>query len=99
MTKLLESTGPDGKKGLIFFCPGCQMYHHVTVERGDSYSGPVWTWNGDLEKPTVNPSLLINYLGTNKRCHLFVRDGRIQYLNDCNHALKGQTIDMEDAEA
>jgi hypothetical protein len=27
-------------------------------------------------------------------CHSFVRDGKIQYLNDCTHALKGQTIDL-----
>jgi hypothetical protein len=28
-------------------------------------------------------------------CHTFVTDGRIQYLNDCTHALAGQTIDMQ----
>lgn len=28
------------------------------------------------------------------RCHLYVTDGRIQFLNDCSHALAGQTVDM-----
>lgn len=25
-------------------------------------------------------------------CHSFVKDGRIQFLNDCTHALAGQTV-------
>ena len=27
-------------------------------------------------------------------CHSFVTDGRIQFLNDCTHALAGQTVDL-----
>lgn len=27
-------------------------------------------------------------------CHSFVRDGRIQFLSDCTHALAGQTVDL-----
>jgi hypothetical protein len=30
------------------------------------------------------------------RCHSFVRDGRIQFLNDSTHALAGQTVDVPD---
>ena len=30
------------------------------------------------------------------RCHSFVRNGKIQYLNDCTHALAGKTVDMEE---
>jgi hypothetical protein len=26
-------------------------------------------------------------------CHSFVRDGQIQFLGDCTHALKGQTVE------
>lgn len=29
-------------------------------------------------------------------CHSFVRDGKIQFLNDCTHELAGQTIELED---
>lgn len=28
------------------------------------------------------------------RCHLFIRNGRIEYCHDCSHGLAGQTIDM-----
>lgn len=31
-----------------------------------------------------------------KRCHSFVRDGRIQFLGDCSHALANQTVDLPD---
>lgn len=27
-------------------------------------------------------------------CHYFIRGGKIQYLNDCTHSLKGKTVDM-----
>lgn len=29
-------------------------------------------------------------------CHSFVTDGCIQFLNDCTHALAGQTVDLPD---
>lgn len=30
------------------------------------------------------------------RCHSFVRAGRIQFLDDCSHALAGQTMDLQE---
>lgn len=29
-----------------------------------------------------------------RRCHSFITDGRIQFLDDCTHALRGQTVDL-----
>lgn len=34
-----------------------------------------------------------------KVCHSFVTDGRIQYLSDCTHSLKNQTVDLPDWES
>jgi hypothetical protein len=31
-------------------------------------------------------------------CHSFVRDGRIEFLSDCTHALAGQTVDLPEVE-
>lgn len=28
------------------------------------------------------------------RCHSFITDGKIQFLNDCNHELAGKTVDL-----
>jgi hypothetical protein len=33
-----------------------------------------------------------------KVCHSFVRDGRIEFLSDCTHALAGQTVDLPEVE-
>jgi hypothetical protein len=30
------------------------------------------------------------------RCHSFVKDGKIRFLEDCSHALAGQTVDLPD---
>lgn len=49
-------TTEDG--GIMWFCPGCRCGHRVWV-REPSPSGSRWTWNGDMEKPTVSPSILI----------------------------------------
>jgi hypothetical protein len=53
----------------------------------------VWTFNGDLERPTFEPSLLCDQHDPAHRCHLFLRQGRIEYLSDCHHALAGQTVE------
>jgi hypothetical protein len=32
-------------------------------------------------------------------CHLFLTDGRLQYLGDCTHALAGQTVPLPELPA
>lgn len=83
--------GNDGGKMYGFQCPGCKYGHHVTTPR--------WTWNGSLEAPTFTPSILVNGNTPSARCHSFVKDGKIQFLNDCFHELKGQTVDLPDWES
>lgn len=55
LSKLLLDAG---NRQLYFHCPGCGYNHSVIVE---GYSGPatVWGWNGDAEKPTFTPSILV----------------------------------------
>lgn len=98
---------------LLFFCPGCNEAHQVTVGDGP---GPRWGFNGDYDRPTFTPSVLVRgyaverdgdgkWTGQWKRdaagnpvpsvCHSFVRDGQIQFLGDCTHALAGQTVPLE----
>ena len=80
---------------LFFECPGCDMPHSIRHGVG---GGPRWGWNGNVDAPTFTPSILVRYhWGTERKeviCHSFVTDGRIQFLNDCTHALAGQTIDI-----
>jgi hypothetical protein len=55
-----------------------------------------WAFNGDRAAPTFKPSMLVRYGRDLKRvCHSFVTAGEIQFLNDCTHELKGQTVKLE----
>lgn len=46
--------GEDG--ALMFWCPGCDGAHVVHVGVG---SGPRWGYNGNPDKPTFTPSILV----------------------------------------
>ena len=109
----LSSKLRSGEGGKIFFrCPGCGEAHGITVGDGP---GPRWGYNGNPERPTFTPSILVrgskvvrdadgNWTGEWEHdehgnhvkfvCHSFVKDGRIQFLGDCTHALAGQTVDL-----
>lgn len=56
-------------------------------------------WNIQKWNPlTISPSVLVT-LSTRhgqivERCHLFIRDGNLQFLSDCTHHLRGQTVPM-----
>jgi hypothetical protein len=90
---------------LTFRCPGCDDVHSVWVGEGP---GIRWGYNGNAEKPTFTPSVLVTYPAnpeaderfkewrTERRCHSFITDGRIQFLADCTHSLAGQTVDLPD---
>lgn len=81
----------------MFYCPGCKHSHPYHV--GDlSVHWPGrkgWTFNGDVNKPTFTPSLMCNQ-GRPSQCHLYLTDGKIHYLGDCHHDLKGKVVEMEE---
>ena len=84
----------NDKGCFLFFCPGCRCGHHFRV--------PPWTFNGDMEKPTIVGSVLVYPHKSHPpfkdtvRCHSFITDGKIQFLGDCEHELKNQTVDLPD---
>jgi Family of unknown function (DUF6527) len=112
------------EEGYEFKCPGCGWTHAIPVQysakniadRGGAI-GPQWSFNGSLDRPTFNPSLLVR--GTEdltddeydrvmrgekiqprpRVCHSFIRDGQIQFLSDCTHALAGKTVDLAEIAA
>ena len=78
----------------FFHCPGCDETHCFRIRAPKNHPNePVWSFNGDVDKPSFSPSLL--KVGE-ERCHLFVCDGKIIFLADCHHKLAGQTVGMED---
>lgn len=44
---------------LLFWCPGCDGAHGITVNRGQA-EGPKWGWNGSIDKPTFTPSIKVS---------------------------------------
>jgi len=80
---------------VYIFCPGCKAQwpeghglHCLNVTS-------IHTFNGDYERPTFSPSLMAP-LGRGHVCHSFVREGMIQFLEDCTHPLRGQTVPLLD---
>lgn len=77
-------------------CPACKS-PHVFDKR--------WTFNGDYNKPTFSPSMKSSWGGTidpvsnrievpEQVCHSFVRDGKIEFLNDCTHDMKNSVVEL-----
>jgi hypothetical protein len=93
----------NGDEGLTYWCQGCQMSHSIKTRGAGS-----WGWNGNAERPTFTPSVLVTWPAnpdaseefkewrTERRCHTFITDGRVQFLQDCTHELVGQTLDLPD---
>jgi hypothetical protein len=82
--------GPD----YSFYCPGCKCDHGVWTTES-KYNKCTWTFNGDIDRPTFLPSIMIRH-GLDMVCHSYVTDGIIHYLGDCTHEFAGQSIPMED---
>ena len=89
----------------LFWCPGCKEPHQVHISPcqmkepdGSPHKGPHWTFDGNEEKPTFGPSILIYEMPDigHPRCHSFVKAGRIEFCADSGHELKGQTFDLPD---
>jgi len=81
------------KSGFSFHCQGCGSAHYIQTNRDFT---PCWDFNGDIENPTVNPSIKVesSRAGVPTICHSFIKDGKIQYLNDCTHHLAGKTVEL-----
>lgn len=81
----------DGKTPVIF-CPACKHVHVFDAR---------WQFDGNLENPTFHPSMHVNppgeaHIKRTPTCHSLVRDGKIEYLNDCTHEMAGQTVELPD---
>lgn len=97
-----------GEGRFAFNCPGCGHEHVYFVNSPHwTKDSQGWQFNGDFDKPTFTPSLLLRrgkYLfpdyvengfpGESGQCHLFVKDGMIEYCSDSTHHLAGQTIPL-----
>lgn len=85
---------------LMFWCPGCEVItdgHKVgglhMLPVSDAGGRPQWAWDGNLDSPTLEPSIL-SRTGPDGGfvCHSFLRAGVFEFLGDCTHSLAGQHV-------
>lgn len=88
---------------LAHYCPACQEMHDIAVDGAQFPSGATWVWDGNAERPTVNPSMKITIgepgWGFYSVCHYFLHAGTIRFQGDCTHLMKGETLDLPDIPA
>ena len=84
-----------GREVGMLYMPGLPCPVMIAVSGAQH---PVWQWNGDRNKPTFSPSILTRLPwgeeGREVVNHVFVREGKIHYLNDSSHEFAGKTIDL-----
>jgi Family of unknown function (DUF6527) len=87
---------------LLFVCPGCVTsgggsgLHMLAIN--NSKHKPSWTWNWNLESPTLSPSILTKW-GKEPDiyvCHSFLKAGVFQFLSDSTHKFAGQFVPIPD---
>lgn len=53
-----ERGSSENHPDFMFWCPGCKCGHGIWTTKRNSMSA-VWTFNGNMERPSFLPSLLI----------------------------------------
>lgn len=89
-----------GYQALAFVCPGCERspgkggLHMLPVN--SDWKTPSWSWDGNLDAPTLSPSILTRRSGPDGTsvCHSFLRAGVFEFLSDCTHPMAGQHVSM-----
>lgn len=84
-------------QALRFICPGCESLgfpglHMLPVN--SKTKDPSWDFDGNLESPTLTPSILTKY--NDHICHSYLKDGVFKFLDDCTHELAGKEVPIPD---
>lgn len=88
---------------LEYKCPACG-WHGIPVKVNVKEDNS-WQWNGNLDKPTITPSVNHYYPESayeqhpglkRYRCHYIITDGIMNFCADCTHDKSGQSIIMVD---
>lgn len=105
-------------KHIWLWCPGCEHYrdgdpepagglHALPIAGSGTIPGPSWNFDGNLEAPTLSPSILTRTEHTRRWvegelvdaglfvCHSFLVAGVWQFLGDCTHQYANQHVPMK----
>ena len=108
----------------MHWCPGCKGRHFIYTNHinRESENKSNWTFDGNNEVPTFNPSIHITHKeptcseeeldgilhqrekgikidyphSVTTECHYYLRNGILEYQNDCPHKYRGQSIPLPD---
>jgi len=85
---------------LMFVCPGCVSNDGTGIHLlpvNSSEKSPSWDWDGNLDAPTLSPSILthtkpyVDGKGTGV-CHSFLKAGIFEFLTDSTHGYSGKSV-------
>lgn len=101
MTRVKPGSQDGGIEFIQWNCPATGDWFLIVVKAPASYTRPAWEWNGDVENPTLTPSVSRKTFerdGVTVKTinHFFVTDGNVQFLEDCTHDKKGQTLPLQE---
>jgi len=68
IAKLRTWSAEDGRSGTLLYlwCPACDDAHAVQID-----GEPRWTWDGNLDAPTISPSVLVGGVQWNPGDHFY----------------------------
>lgn len=86
----------DSTWGYLHWCPGCDEPHGIPIPNDLNDRKVFWDFNGDVEKPTFNPSVKITTEKHGKPwcCHYFLHGGMLNFCGDSTHALAGKVVPL-----
>lgn len=66
------------------------------ITKGTREGTNAWTWNGDLEKPTLRPSVRTTYHNGKEmtEIHYWLNDGVCDCLSDCKDGNSGKKLTL-----
>lgn len=101
------TSGDGSHYGFSMWCPGCKDTHVIPTkrhERGWDWNGsetaPTFSPSLLVYGKRAEDDDQAAFFGVAvgdiimPRCHSFIRDGRWEFLPDCEHDLAGQTVPM-----
>ena len=67
------------------------------ITKGIRDENNAWSWNGDLDKPTVRPSVRTKYHNGKEmtEIHYWLNDGICDCLSDCKDGNAGKKLELE----
>lgn len=70
------------------------------ITKGKRQGTNAWTWNGDLDKPTLRPSVRTNYHNGKEmtEIHYWLNDGIADCLGDCKDGNAGKKLTLLELE-